>query len=173
MYRSEVFSMTGTYFWFILSLLSGLNFKKWLRPVRSSDITSPSHSNIFMIIYSAAVWYPDLSILYKKLYKRVTAVLLSGLKRWKTTKISKDRSHHCTYTVKNTTVSRFYMWNTFPLIWQICTDPVQLWTYEGIESKIIQKTEFYSYFVLKYSVCVVPSTLPLSYPVWIKVFKEM
>ncbi len=55
--------MTGTYFWFILSLLSGLNFKKWLRPVRSSAITSPSHSNILKIIYSAAVWYSDWSIL--------------------------------------------------------------------------------------------------------------
>ncbi len=32
-------------------------------PVRSSAVTSPSHSNIFKIIYSAAVWYPDWSIL--------------------------------------------------------------------------------------------------------------
>ncbi len=32
-------------------------------PVRSSAVTSPSHSNSFKIIYSAAVWHPDWSIL--------------------------------------------------------------------------------------------------------------
>ncbi len=32
-------------------------------PVRSSAVTSPPHSNIFKIIYSAAVWYSDWNIL--------------------------------------------------------------------------------------------------------------
>jgi hypothetical protein len=47
---SAVFSMTGTYFWFVLSMLSGLIYKKKrLRPVRSFTVTPPMQSNNFKI----------------------------------------------------------------------------------------------------------------------------
>ena len=46
---SSVFSMTGTYFWFVLSVLSGLIKKKRLRPVCSFAVTPPVQSNNFKI----------------------------------------------------------------------------------------------------------------------------
>jgi hypothetical protein len=41
--------MTGTYFWFVLSMLSGTIKKKRLRPVRSFAVTPPVQSNNFKI----------------------------------------------------------------------------------------------------------------------------
>ncbi len=46
---SPVFSMTGNYFWFVLSMLSGWIKKNRPRPVRSFAVTPPVQSNNFKI----------------------------------------------------------------------------------------------------------------------------